>query len=96
MNQQPKGCRTFGGERPLTLRQVPDHLPRRQGKKVHYSTVYRWSTNGVRGRVLETSLVGGIRYTTLEAVQRFLATQPVFDNSEQLDAINRALDDAGI
>lgn len=46
-------------------------LPSRNGKRIHYSTVYRWATKGARGRVLETILVGGIRYTSREALQRF-------------------------
>ena len=29
------------GERGISLREVPDHLPKRRGKKLHYSTVYR-------------------------------------------------------
>lgn len=46
-------------------------LPSRNGKRIHYSTVYRWATKGARGRLLETILVGGIRYTSREALQRF-------------------------
>lgn len=46
-------------------------LPTRNGKRVHYSTVYRWAMKGARGRVLETILVGGIRYTSREALVRF-------------------------
>ncbi len=60
-------------EQPITLSQVPIHVPRRGGKKVHSSTVYRWATKGARGRMLESVLVGGIRYTTIEAVRRFLS-----------------------
>jgi hypothetical protein len=37
----------------------------------HTATVYRWSTGGVRGVVLETIQVGGTRCTSKEAVQRF-------------------------
>lgn len=37
----------------------------------HVATVYRWSTTGVRGVVLETLQVGGTRCTTREALQRF-------------------------
>lgn len=62
----------FGKEQSITLAQVPVHVPKRGGKKVHSSTVYRWATKGARGRVLESVMVGGIRYTTVEAVRRFL------------------------
>jgi len=37
----------------------------------HVATVYRWSTAGVRGVILETLQVGGTRCTSREAVQRF-------------------------
>jgi len=56
----------------IPLTEVPNLLPRRRGKKTHYSTVYRWATKGARGRVLESKLVGGIRYTSQEALQRFI------------------------
>ncbi len=64
-------------ERAITLAEVPKHLPKRRGKKVHYSTVYRWVTKGSRGQVLESVMVGGIRYTTIEAVARFLSASPI-------------------
>ena len=38
----------------------------------HLATVYRWFTKGVRGGIkLETVLVGGRRFTSREAIQRF-------------------------
>ena len=37
----------------------------------HVATVYRWSTAGIRGIVLETLQVGGSRRTSREAIQRF-------------------------
>jgi hypothetical protein len=37
----------------------------------HYSTRFRWATKGVRGVVLETAVVGGVRYTSAQARQRF-------------------------
>ncbi len=45
---------------------------RRQGKKPNIATLYRWSTNGCRGVVLETCQVGGTRCTSIEAIQRFV------------------------
>jgi hypothetical protein len=53
---------------PLT--EIPEHLPRRRGKKVHKSTVFRWR-NGLRGVRLETIRCGGTLCTSLQAVQRF-------------------------
>lgn len=36
------------------------------------STWWRWARQGIRGRLLETVKVGGRRYTTQEAVLRFV------------------------
>ena len=44
-------------------------VARQLGK--HIATIYRWTTTGVRGVVLETIQVGGARYTSREALQRF-------------------------
>lgn len=59
-------------ERVMTLAQATKHLPRRrQGKKPHASTLYRWAMNGVQGVRLEVIRVGGTLCTSLEALQRF-------------------------
>lgn len=52
-----------------TLTQAARDLP---GGSVHVSTVYRWHYEGCRGVLLETILRGGIRYTSKEAIQRFV------------------------
>jgi Protein of unknown function (DUF1580) len=36
------------------------------------TTWWRWSTRGVHGVVLETIMIGGRRYTTAAALQRFI------------------------
>jgi Protein of unknown function (DUF1580) len=36
------------------------------------NALWRWRTHGVRGVKLETILVGGKRYTSREALQRFI------------------------
>jgi len=38
----------------------------------HVSTIHRYRLRGVRGIKLETILIGGIRYTSEEAIQRFI------------------------
>ena len=56
----------------ITLADAPKELPRRRkGKKIHVSCIYRWSTVGCRGVVLETIQVGGTRCTSREALERF-------------------------
>jgi len=89
----------FAKEQAITLAEVPQHVPKRRGKKVHYSTVYRWATKGARGRLLESVLIGGLRYTTVEAVGRFLAAKPAVSHRETCDldeAIEAALKEAGV
>jgi hypothetical protein len=39
------------------------------------SALHRWRMSGCRGVWLETILVGGKRFTSLEAIQRFIARQ---------------------
>ena len=41
------------------------------GRRVSPSTCHRWRLRGCRGVRLETLLVGGIRVTSVEALQRF-------------------------
>ena len=40
----------------------------------HVTTVYRWTTTGCRGVTLETLQIGGTRFTSHEALQRFSAS----------------------
>ena len=56
----------------LSLTKATKGLPRRRrGKKPHISTLYRWSTAGCRGVVLETVQIGGTRCTSSQALARF-------------------------
>jgi hypothetical protein len=57
----------------LELSKVPANLERRTGKRLNVSTVYRWITRGIAGIQLETILVGGCRYTSAEALNRFFS-----------------------
>lgn len=86
-------------EHAIALTEVPNRIPKRRGKKVHYSTVFRWTSRGARGRLLESFMIGGVRYTTVEALARFLSVTPVA-SSESLDdlsdAIDAALKEAGL
>jgi hypothetical protein len=84
----------------ITLSAVAEHLPARHGRKIHYSTIFRWATKGVSGRVLPSVKIGGIRYTTVEALSHFVddsalaAPHPV--GIEELSAVNQALNEAGL
>jgi len=85
----------FQQEQAITLAQAANHVPKRHGKKVHYSTLYRWATKGARGRVLESRLIGGIRYTTVEALQRFINPEGITQQKTSL-AIDQALSRIGM
>jgi hypothetical protein len=45
------------------------------GRRLGLATLHRWRLRGVRGVKLETVLVGGLRYTSREAIERFVAAQ---------------------
>lgn len=49
------------------------HIPGRP----HFATVWRWSTKGVRGVKLESVVVGTRRYTSEQAIQRFIEATTV-------------------
>ena len=70
-------------EHMISLREAAKHLPKRNGRRAHYSTIFRWATKGARGRKLESVLIGGVRYTSIEAMRRFssLAAKPQDDTS---------------
>ena len=68
--------------------------------------LHRWRLHGVRGAKLETLLVGGTRFTSTEAISRFIAAQnrdespaPAITAKQrrtQAESANRVLQEAGI
>jgi len=44
-------------------------------KRIGLATLHRWRLQGVRGAVLETLVVGGVRFTSREAIARFIEAQ---------------------
>ena len=56
----------------ISLSEAARHLPRRRGgKRPHVSCIYRWTTAGCKGVVLESIQIGGTRCTSKEALARF-------------------------
>ena len=56
----------------ISLNDAARLLPaRRAGKKPHVSCIYRWTTTGCKGVVLESLQCGGNRVTSREALTRF-------------------------
>jgi hypothetical protein len=96
-------------ERLLPLGMAAAEVRRITGMKTHISTVYRWTTVGCRGVRLEFLLVGARRFTSREAISRFLerltaqaqgtaaGTPPTTAaRQRQLERIDEELDQAGI
>ena len=48
-------------------------------RRLSLATLHRWRLNGVRGVRLETLLIGGLRYTSREAIERFVGAQNADD-----------------
>lgn len=44
-------------------------------RRLSLATLHRWRLSGVRGVKLETILIGGLRFTSREAIARFIAAQ---------------------
>jgi hypothetical protein len=74
---------------------------RRRGSRVNLATLYRWAQRGVRGVRLESVMVGAVRCTSAEALQRFFeiltaqadgqaATPDVRTPTQRRRAANRA------
>lgn len=58
----------YQSEKIIPVVKVPDLLPSRP----HISTVWRWINCGIGGKKLETFRIGGKRYTSSEAIHRFV------------------------
>lgn len=90
----------------LSLTEAAELLPRRRGgKKAHVSCVYRWTTSGCKGVILESIQCGGTRVTSREALARFFkkltdanpltASRSSGTRSRAADNAEQALDAAG-
>lgn len=75
-------------ERIIALRDVPKHLPSRiPGKKLSFATVWRWALRPKDP--LETFCTPGGRFTSLEALDRFVER---CSNRERSNSENRRID----
>lgn len=54
----------------IPFQQAPAHVP--GPRKPCLQSLHRWRLRGARGRMLDTILIGGIRYTSAEAIRRFI------------------------
>jgi Protein of unknown function (DUF1580) len=55
-------------ENVITMTEAPGHIPGRP----HSATIWRWWNRGIEGIKLETFMVGGRRFTSTEAITRFI------------------------
>lgn len=56
----------------ISLNEAAKLLPKRRGgKRPHITCLYRWTTHGCRGVLLESIQVGATRCTSKEALDRF-------------------------
>lgn len=76
----------------IVLTDVGRHLPKKNGKRINYSTVWRWVTKGyapaTAGIVLATTLIGRCRYTSRQALRRFNRARNALDSHRQIIARN--------
>ena len=63
---------------------------RRSGKRPHLSCVYRWTTVGCKGVVLESIQVGGTRCTSREALRRFFGELTAAKANQPAPQVRRA------
>lgn len=83
--EEEESISTVEKSKQFPISEVPSKLPRKNGKRVHPSTVYRWCLKGVRGSRLESWMIGGVRYTSDLALSKFLG------NSNPIVQANREL-----
>lgn len=73
----------------MTLRDARMHLKRR-GVTISRATIYRWaSALGSGGVRLETWAIGGRRYTSVEALQRFVQASTEMECSQSVSQPSR-------
>jgi hypothetical protein len=73
----------------LTLKQASKEIPSRP----HVATLWRWINRGCRGVRLESWMVGGLRYTSAEAIEKFFAqmnSKPAEPSAKRAEAIDAA------
>lgn len=61
----------------------------RKGRPTHISTIHRWISHGTAGVRLESIRLGGARFTSREALQRFGDKLTAGGTSTQGSAANR-------
>jgi hypothetical protein len=81
----------------IPIRELPDLLPRKRGKKFCLRTIYRWINAGARGKRLEAVRIGGDLFVDPKALDEFLgAASPTYvAPQERVKRAERKLHRAG-
>lgn len=61
----------INSEELVLVREVPGLLPKKNGRKKHLASIYRWLSRGLVGVRLESVYIGGEQYTSKQALDRF-------------------------
>ena len=80
----------------VPFRELPKWTEKHFGKRKHPSTFHRWRLRGVRGVKLETILLGGIRFTSVEALNRFFAATTSAADGEACVVVPAKVDAAAV
>ena len=93
----------------IPIGKTAGEIERLTGDRPHRATIERWRMRGCHGVKLETVKIGGKRYTSQEALHRFVAavtaaadgdshatTQPSAERRRAIQTANRELDAAGL
>jgi hypothetical protein len=65
--------RDLSEDQPLSLTDAAEFLGKLTGRKPHVSTLWRWCLKGCRGVRLESICIGGKRFVTAAALEKFIA-----------------------
>ena len=81
----------------ISFQEAPKHIP----GTPHISSLHRWRLRGVRGRRLETVICGGRRFTSKQAIERFMLADEggetdASDRKRRADRAGKELDSLGI
>jgi hypothetical protein len=64
--------RDLRDDKPLSLPDAAEFLSRLTGQKPHVSTLWRWCLKGCKGVRLDSLCIGGKRFVTATAIERFI------------------------
>ena len=70
-------------ETAIPIAEAPKHTPGRP----HSATIWRWWQKGIKGIKLETYLCGGRRFTSKEAIERFIRGTTAARNGPSTDRV---------